>query len=60
MMCALFSVYIMYPRKGKYDADPYLLIQNTGRHAGPARGERYTYMHLYVKRGTPGNGPRKC
>lgn len=24
------------------------------------RGERYTYMHLYVKRGTPGNGPHKC
>lgn len=36
MMCVLFCVYIMYPRKGKYDADPYLLIQNTGRHAGPA------------------------
>ena len=23
MMCVLFCVYIMYPRKGKYDADPY-------------------------------------
>lgn len=50
MMCALFCMYIMYPEK--YDADPYLLIQNTGRHAGPATEGR-VYLHAPIcKRGT--------